>query len=232
MKNLFYKEMKLAMHPVVWVFLFVFPLMVLIPSYPGFIGFIYICSAYPILFLGANKGQQSNDIYFSCLLPIKKSDVIKARMMTVIFLQVVTVILTCALAPVGQIFKDAMLSDPSLTPEQAEELMDIGFGIKGLFASAGFTIVSFAVYDLIFFSMFYRNGRSIVGPTLIGMLVFMTIETIFVVVLPLSIPAYKDFFEGNILISLAALTVGILISAGLHFFSFKIADKLFSKVDL
>ncbi len=224
--------MKLAMHPVVWVFLFVFPLMVLIPSYPGFIGFIYICSAYPILFLGANKGQMSNDIYFSCLLPIKRNDVVKARMMTIIFLQVVTLILTCALAPVGQIFKDMILNDPNTTAEQAEELMDIGFGIKGLFASAGFSLISFAAYDFIYFMLFYRNGRSIVAPTLIGMLVFMIIESLFNMALPLAIPAYKAFFEDNIIVSIMTLVIAVLISAGAHFLTYKAACKLFSKVDL
>ncbi len=224
--------MKLAMHPVIWVFLFAFPFMVLIPSYPGFIGFIYICSAYPILFLGANKGQMSNDIYFSCLLPVKRSDVVKARMMTIIFLQVVTVILTCALAPLGNYFKEMIINDPNTTAEQAAELIDIGFGIKGLFASAGFTILSFAAYDFIYFAFFYRNGRSIIAPTLIGILVFMTIESIFVIALPLSLPAYKAFFEDSIVVSLITLVVSILISAGAHFLTFKMASKLFSKVDL
>lgn len=224
--------MKLAMHPVVWVFLFVFPLMVLIPSYPGFIGFIYICSAYPILFLGANKGQMSNDIYFSCLLPVKRSDVVKARMMTIIFLQIVTLILTCALAPVGQIFKDMILNDPNTTAEEAAELVDIGFGIKGLFASAGFSLLSFAVYDFIYFMLFYRNGRSIVAPTLLGILAFMAVESIFNMALPLAVPAYKAFFEDNIIVSLMTLVIALIISAGAHFLTFKMASKLFNKVDL
>ncbi len=224
--------MKLAMHPVVWVFLFAFPLMILIPSYPGFVGFIYICSAYPILFLGANKGQMSNDIYFSCLLPIKRNDVVKARMMTIIFLQVVTLILTCALAPVGQMFKDMILNDPNTTAEQAAELIDVGFGIKGIFASAGFSLISFAVYDFIYFMLLYRNGRSIVAPTLIGILVFMTIESIFVMALPLAIPAYKAFFEDNIIVSIMTLVIAVLLSAGAHFLTYKAACKLFGKVDL
>lgn len=224
--------MKLAMHPIVWVFLFAFPLMVLIPSYPGFVGFIYICSAYPILFLGANKGQMSNDIYFSCLLPIKRNDIVKARMMTVIFLQVVTLVLTCALAPLGQYFKDLILNDPSTTAEQAAELIDVGFGIKGLFASAGITIASFSVYDLIYFTMFYRNGRSIVAPTLLGLLAFMILESVFIIALPLAIPAYKAFFEDNIVVSLAMLVAGLLFSAAMHFVTYKTASKLFSKVDL
>ena len=62
MKALLYKEFKLAMHPICYVFIAMFPLMILIPSYPIAIGFLYVLTCYPILFLGANKGQQSNDL--------------------------------------------------------------------------------------------------------------------------------------------------------------------------
>lgn len=232
MKSLFYKEMKLAMHPAIWFMVLFFPLMVLIPSYPIFIAYIYVCSAYPVLFLGANKGQQSNDIYFSCLLPVKKSDVIKARMMTVLFLQLITVVLCCALSPIGDMLKQSILNDPSTTAEQAAELIDVGFGFKGLFASTGFTIVGLAIYDVIYFLNFYRNGRAILSSTSIGMLVFIIYEVIFCVGLPLGIPAFKAFFENNIVISLITFLVGILLSALIHFLTFKKATELFEKVDL
>ena len=53
MKALIYKELKLAMHPICYVFIVLFPFMILIPSYPLGIGFIYVLTCYPILFLGA-----------------------------------------------------------------------------------------------------------------------------------------------------------------------------------
>ena len=74
MKALLYKELKLAMHPICYVFIALFPFMILIPSYPIAIGFLYVLTCYPILFLGANKGQQSNDLLYSTLLPIRKKD--------------------------------------------------------------------------------------------------------------------------------------------------------------
>ena len=76
MKALIYKEFRLAVHPICYLFVFLFPLMILIPSYPLGVGFIYILSAYPILFLGANKGQQSNDLLYSTLLPVRKKDIV------------------------------------------------------------------------------------------------------------------------------------------------------------
>ena len=105
MKSLLYKEFKLAMHPLIYVFIFLFPLMALIPTYPIVISFIYVCTCYPILFLGANKGQQSNDIYFSCLLPIRRKDIVKARLILLSIIQLVSIILVIICAFIGNLYK-------------------------------------------------------------------------------------------------------------------------------
>ena len=89
MKALIYKEMRLSMHPICYIFVALFPLMILIPSYPLGIGFIYILACYPILFLGANKGQQSNDLLYSTLLPVRKKDIVLARIITVIIITLI-----------------------------------------------------------------------------------------------------------------------------------------------
>ena len=93
MKALLYKEFKLAMHPICYLFVLLFPLMILIPSYPVAIGFLYVLTCYPILFLGANKGQQSNDLLYSTLLPVRKKDIVMARMITVMVMQFVFILL-------------------------------------------------------------------------------------------------------------------------------------------
>ena len=101
MKALIYKELKLAMHPICYVFIVLFPFMILIPSYPLGIGFIYVLTCYPILFLGANKGQQSNDLLYSTLLPVRKKDIVLARILTVIFMQLAFVLIMSALYPIA-----------------------------------------------------------------------------------------------------------------------------------
>ena len=96
MKALLYKEFKLAMHPLCYLFIFLFPLMILIPSYPIAVSFIYILSCYPVLFLGANKGQQSNDLLYSTLLPVRKKDIVLARIITVLVMQFVAMaVMSC-----------------------------------------------------------------------------------------------------------------------------------------
>ena len=101
MKALLYKEFRLAMHPICYLFIFLFPFMILIPNYPLAISFIYILSTYPILFLGANKGQQSNDLLYSTLMPVRKKDIVLARIITVITIQVVSILIQAALVPLA-----------------------------------------------------------------------------------------------------------------------------------
>ena len=100
MKALIYKEFKLAMHPMCYLFIVLFPFMVLIPVYPLGISFIYILTCYPVLFLGANKGQQSNDLLYSTLLPVRKKDIVLARIITVLFMQVASMLIMSADFPV------------------------------------------------------------------------------------------------------------------------------------
>lgn len=241
MKNLFYKEMKLAMHPVVWVFILLFPLMVLVPSYPSFVGAIYICSCYPILFLGANKGQQSNDIYFSCLLPIKKKDVVKARMFTVLFLQVVAFGLMIALSPLAaylkegaaaQALEEMLATNPNATMADALESLSVGLGPQAMMATVGFSLVAFAIYDFIYFYFFYKNGRSIVLPTLLGMFIFMIVAAIPTLVIPLANVEFRVYLETNYLVQGIILAAGVVISAIAHFGIYKLAGAIFEKVDL
>ena len=109
MKALLFKELRLAMHPICYVFIVLFPFMILIPSYPLGIGFIYVLTCYPILFLGANKGQQSNDLLYSTLLPVRKKDIVMARIFTVIFMQVAFILVMTALYPVARIINNAVV---------------------------------------------------------------------------------------------------------------------------
>ena len=130
MKALLYKEFKLAMHPICYVFILFFPLMILIPSYPLGIGFIYVLTCYPILFLGANKGQQSNDLLYSTLMPVRKKDIVLARIITVITIQVAFMLLMTALYPLARYIS---INISEQTQEEIEAVMSTvpGIGLDG-----------------------------------------------------------------------------------------------------
>ena len=228
MKALLYKEFKLAMHPICYVFICVFPLMILIPSYPLAVGFIYILSCYPILFLGANKGQQSNDLLFSTLLPVRKKDIVLARIFTVITMQVVYIRIRWALYPV------AVVINNNITIDSGEHLSVPGLGLNGFVSVLGIAIIGFAIADLIFFPIYYKNGRSIVLSTLMTIIGFVIYLAVFTIAFPY-IPGMEWYTrilcESGLGIQFAVLGGAIVLSVLLHFFVYKISSKSLEKVD-
>ena len=198
MKALLYKEFKLAMHPLCYLFILVFPLMMLIPSYPLAISFIYVLVAYPLLFLGANKGQQSNDLLFSVLLPVRKKDIVMARVITVLLMQVMTIAMSLIIYPIA-------LYSSYTASQVAEEIVVPGLGFNSYVLLLAFVIVSFALADLIFFPLYYRNGKSIILGTLLATLAFVAIIAVTTIILPY-IPGLEGIYKSNILCFLLEFT--------------------------
>ena len=224
MKSLLYKEFKLAMHPLIYIFVFVFPLMALIPSYPIVISFIYVCSCYPILFLGANKGQQSNDIYFSCLLPVRRKDIVKARLFLLSIIQLISIVLVTIYGAIGSLYKEDILI------EAGDKISDVGFGFGQIGSVIGFVLLCFSIYDLIFVTCFYKSGRAIVSSTLLGMLGFMILLCITTLLLPISITSYFNFFS-NLYVQISSILIGLAIYILFHYLPYIRASNLFEKVD-
>ena len=230
MKALIYKELKLAMHPICYVFIAMFPLMILIPSYPIAIGFIYVLTCYPILFLGANKGQQSNDLLYSTLLPIRKKDIVKARIMTVLLMYVAFIAITSALYPVALMINNGITESAIAEDPNANPIMTAGLGLQSYVLVLAIVLVGFAIADLIFFPIYYKNGKSIVMSTLLMILGFVIYLGVFTIGLPY-IPGLEFINELPIWVQFIALAVSIGIYAALHLVVYKISAKRLEKVD-
>ena len=226
MKALLYKELRLAMHPICYVFIALFPLMILIPSYPLGIGFIYILACYPILFLGANKGQQSNDLLYSVLLPVRKKDIVKARIATVIIMQVAFMVLMTALYPLARLVNAAIAQSAS----NPEEYKIPGLGLNSFVLLLAIGIIGYAVADLIFFPIYYKKGKSIVMSTLFTIIGFVIYIGIFTIGLPY-VPGLEIMNNMHIGIQFAILGGAILISFLFHLLVYRISSKRLERVD-
>ena len=226
MKALIYKELKLAMHPICYVFIVLFPFMILIPSYPLGIGFIYVLTCYPILFLGANKGQQSNDLLYSTLLPVRKKDIVMARIFTVIFMQIAFILVMTALYPVARIINNAVAQ----SAEKPNEYMIPGLGLDSYVLLVAIALIGYAIADIIFFPIYYKHGKSIVMSTLFTILGFVVYIGIFTIGLPF-IPGLDILNNLHLGIQFAVLGAAILISFGLHVVVYKVSSKRLEKVD-
>ena len=226
MKALLFKELRLAMHPICYVFIVLFPFMILIPSYPLGIGFIYVLTCYPILFLGANKGQQSNDLLYSTLLPVRKKDIVMARIFTVIFMQVAFILVMTALYPVARIINNAVAQ----SAENPSEYMIPGLGLDSYVLLVAIALIGYAIADIIFFPIYYKHGKSIVMSTLFTILGFVVYIGIFTIGLPF-IPGLDILNNLHLGIQFAILGAAILISFALHIIVYKVSAKRLEKVD-
>ena len=226
MKALIYKEMHLSMHPICYIFIALFPLMILIPSYPLGIGFIYVLTCYPILFLGANKGQQSNDLLYSTLLPVRKKDIVLARIFTVIFMQAAFVLVMTALYPVARIINNAVAQ----SAENPSEYMIPGLGLDSYVLLVAIALIGYAIADIIFFPIYYKHGKSIVMSTLFTILGFVVYIGVFTIGLPF-IPGLDILNNLHLGIQFAILGAAILISFGLHVVVYKVSSKRLEMVD-
>ena len=223
MKALLYKEFKLAMHPICYLFIALFPLMILIPSYPIAIGFIYILSCYPVLFLGANKGQQSNDLLYSTLLPVRKKDIVLARIFTVMIMQFAFIAILSCLYPLA-LFINAQIPDAA----------NPGLTLNGYVSILGIALIGYAIADLIFFPIYYKHGKSIVMSTLLTILGFVAYLGIFTIGLPYipGLEGYKTFLcDSGIGYQFIVLGGSLLIYAAIHIAVYKISAKRLEQVD-
>ncbi len=218
--------MRLSMHPICYIFIALFPLMILIPSYPLGIGFIYVLTCYPILFLGANKGQQSNDLLYSTLLPVRKKDIVMARILTVIFMQIAFILVMTALYPVARIINNAIAQ----SAENPNEYMIPGLGLDSYVLLVAIALIGYAIADIIFFPIYYKHGKSIVMSTLFTILGFVVYIGVFTIGLPF-IPGLDILNNLHLGIQFAILGAAILISFGLHVVVYKVSSKRLEMVD-
>ncbi|MFH0993847.1 MAG: ABC-2 transporter permease [bacterium] len=149
MKNLMYKEWKLAMHPTTFIFLS-FGLMLLIPNYPGYVAIFYMCLSIFFVFL---SGRENKDIFFTVMLPIRKRDVVKARVMMVAGIELTQLLLSIPFAILG-----------------ANLYAGIGnqAGIEPNIAFYGLAFVMFAVFNVVFIPNFYKTAYKIGIPFLMA----------------------------------------------------------------
>ena len=239
MKALVYKELRLSMHIMCYLFVTLFPLMILIPAYfyPWTIGFIYVLTAYPVLFLGANKGQQSNDLLFSALLPVRKKDIVLARMITLAIMQFTFMAITALLLPIA--LKITGSYEASLATMTEEELKTASktfacFPLSSFVLVLAIVLVGFSLADIVFLPIYYKKGKSIVASTLITILVFVTYIAVLTFVIPVVAQIYQPLewiLNISLPIQFACFGGALVIYFLMHWLTYSISYKRLEKVD-
>ena len=141
MKNLLYKEFRLAIHPSVYIF-FALAALLLVPSYPYYVSFFYLTLG---IFLTFKTNRAENDIFYSALLPVRKGDVVRARVLTVALLELANILIAIPFAVISAKINPAGGNNAGIEPNAA---------------FFGLSFLMYGGFNLIFFPVFYKTGRS------------------------------------------------------------------------
>lgn len=213
MSRLLYKELRLSAHPNLFVFSLLGAL-VLVPAYPYGMVFMFGCLG-PFITMG--YGRETNDLYYSALLPISKRDVVKGK------------VLLFAAAQLGQV----LISVPFAFLRV--RLLPGGnpAGIEANLAYYGFGFLVFSVFNLIFLTEFfktgYKSGWSFLYAVLPAALLVVAMEV------AAHIPAFAwldSVQPADLIRQLPILLVGLTVYEGSMVAAFQIAGARFEKVNL
>lgn len=215
MTTLLYKEFKLAKHPTMFIFLFLGAIL-LAPSYPYFIAFIYTCLSIFLIFL---TGRENHDVLYTALLPVKKRDAVKARLGMIVLFELAQIIVSVPFAVLSAAINPA----------------GNAAGIEISPAFYGLVLLMFALFHLIFFTLFYKTadkaGVAFLWSSAAIIVYIGLVETLVAIV-----PALNAYLDTNnpamTAVQLPVLFAGIILYALLTLLTYKIAARRFERVDL
>lgn len=148
MKKLFYKEMKLTANPLTYLFI-AFSAMTMIPSYPILVGSFFICLG---IFHTYQQIREYDDVTYTVMLPVKKRDIVTAKYLFVLFIELTAFILCTLLT----IIRMKILG--TAVPYATNQLMNANM------AYLGYTMIVFAVFNSIFLAGFFKTTYKIGKP--------------------------------------------------------------------
>ena len=143
MKNLLYKEFRLATPLLTFLFLG-FTAMTMIPGYPILCGAFFVCFG---IFQSYQLGREDNDILYTVLLPVRKADAVRAKYAAAVLLELIAFLLFAGFTAVRMVF----LSHAIVYRTNA--LM----GANPVFLA--FVLLIFAAFNSIFIGGFFRTAH-------------------------------------------------------------------------
>ena len=217
MKQLLIKEFRLTSCPLTFFFL-AFTLTAMIPGYPILVGAFFVCLG---IFYTFQFAREYNDVLYTALLPVAKSDVVKARYSFVITVEMMAFFLSTILT----FIRMTMLS--TAKPYVENLLMNANLVYLGSY------LVILALFNLIFVTGFFKTayyfGKAFIYFIIAAFIVIGIMETLH------HIPGLEALNSSGfdaIGVQLGVLTLGIVIYVTATVFSLRKSISQFELIDL
>ena len=211
--TLLYKEMRLVAHPTSIVFAFL-GCLVLVPSYPYSVVFMFGCLAPYITFVNA---RETNDVWYTAVLPITKRESVLGKCLLVVSFQMFQLLFSVPFA----ILRDAM------------NMANNPVGLDATVAWYGFGLFLYAVFDLLFLTVFYKSGYKAGKAFILAALPMVILMAAIEAAAHIPALVWMDSRQPEHLrMQLPILLVGIVSYGALVPFAYRISARRFEKVDL
>lgn len=214
MKALMKKEWRLAMMPVPLLFLALSAL-VLVPNYPYYVTFFYTTLG---IFLFFQAARENRDIAYMLLLPVKKQQMVYARVWTVVQIELLQLVccVPFMLVRAGYGIQNAV-------------------GIEANCAFLGLGAVLLGVFNAVFLPMHYKNGYDLGKPFVVSSVVLflaiVLLETLDHVV-PYMKTVCESYAPADLVRQLPVLLGGVAVYALVTYLAFRTSAARFEQVDL
>lgn len=212
LKNLVYKELRLTVHPTMWIFLLLTS-MLLIPSYPYYVAFFYMCLATYFTFLSA---REERDVYFTAMLPVTKAAMVKARVLVICLFEGLALLLSLPFAWLSLRLNHGNAAG-----------IDINFAFYGL------VLLMFGGFHLCFLPCYYKTGHKLGKPLFFGgtfIFGYIVVAEALAQYIPSPLSAWLDAPANPS--QLPLLFGGAALYGGLTWLACRLSIKRFERVDL
>ncbi len=217
MIKLLKKEMKLAASPLSYIFL-AFGLIAFVPGYPILMGSFFVCLG---LFQSFQYAREANDITYTALLPIAKSDVVRAKYAFCVMVELCYFILTA----VPVFVRMTVLSDAAVYRNNV--LMNANL------VYLSFVLLILGLFNFIFVGGFFKTAYKFAKPFIAFIVTAFLVagigETLFHIP---GLSALNAFGFQHMGLQAGILTAGITAFVLLTAFSVYQSSKNFEKIDL
>ena len=216
-RKLLGKEIKLAASPLSWLFIS-FSLMAFIPGYPILVGAFFICFG---IFQSVQSGRENNDILYTVLLPVSKTDAVKAKYHFTVMIQMIAF----ALSSVFTLLR--MLFMTQATPYVNNPMMNANQ------AFLAYMLLVFALFNWLFlcgfFKTAYKFGLPFILFIIFSFLLITAAEALHFIPGLAYLNATDTIRDTNLWIMLAAAFAVYALGTSI---SCKVAMKRFERVDM
>jgi hypothetical protein len=216
MKNLMYKELKLVIHPAIYVISLLTALL-LAPFYPYSVVMAFFIHGVEVAF---GSARANRDLEFTATLPVSRNAIVLSKHFLLVFLQLLHIFVAVPFA---------LLSSLLIYP--AGNIV----GFDACFAFFGVTFIGYSVFNIIFLPGFFKSGYKWGFPGLLGGLAYGLTVAVFEIAIAF-VPVLKSNLDslnpGTFIYQIPVLLAGIAIYVGSLCLSYRLSVKNFARVSL